>query len=262
MIAKFFNLRGTLDKRTLTIISILGFAILLMLWAALSVLGLVKPQLLPPPWKVLAAYQELHFKDALVRNIGYSIYLNIAGYLEAIGVSLIIGFSLGLFPLFRGLFGQFFSAARFIPLTGTLGLFICWFGIGDNFKIQFLSLGILVYLIPVVIQRIDDVEQVFEQTAITLGATPLQRILHIYIPSVLSKLSDDIRVLTAISWTYVIYCEMVNARAGVGYLIYLAQRQSRVDKTFAVLFVIIVIGFFQDQFFKFLDRKFFPYKYL
>jgi NitT/TauT family transport system permease protein len=78
----------------------------------------------------------------------------------------------------------------------------------------------------------------------------------------LSRLSDDVRVLTAVSWTYIVYAELINAHAGVGYLIYLSQRQSRVDKMFAILFTIIFIGFLQDQFFKFLDRKFFPYKYL
>ena len=259
---KFFDLRGTLDKKTLFSVGVAGFLFLMSLWILLTWLKVVPPQLLPGPWKVLCALGELHTKDALVRNMGYSIYLNLLGYVEAVIVSLIAGFCLGLFPLFKGLFSRYLNAARFIPMTAVTGLFIAWCGIDTNMKAQFLAFGILVYLIPVVMQRIEEVDQVFEQTAMTLGASPLQRILHVYIPSVLSKLSDDIRVLTAISWTYIIVAEMVNAHAGVGYLVFLAQKQSRVDKTFAILFSIVIVGILQDQLFKFLDRKFFPYKYL
>jgi hypothetical protein len=35
----------------------------------------------------------------------------------------------------------------------------------------------------------------------------------------------------------------------------------RIDKTFACLIIILIIGVFQDRIFSYLDRKFFPYKY-
>jgi NitT/TauT family transport system permease protein len=40
-----------------------------------------------------------------------------------------------------------------------------------------------------------------------------------------------------------------------------ASRQSRLDKVFAGLFVIILIGFVQDKIFIWLDRTVFRYKY-
>jgi NitT/TauT family transport system permease protein len=129
-------------------------------------------------------------------------------------------------------------------------------------KVQFLAVGIIVYLVPVVIQRVEEVEEVYEQTAITLGASIWQRIIYVFIPSVMSKIMVDIKVLVAISWTYIIYAEMVNATAGVGKLAYLAQRQSRYDKMYAIMLIIIAVGFLQDKLFEFLDKKLFPYKYL
>ncbi|MFZ1705812.1 MAG: hypothetical protein WAT79_15815, partial [Saprospiraceae bacterium] len=39
------------------------------------------------------------------------------------------------------------------------------------------------------------------------------------------------------------------------------QRMGRIDKTFACLIIILMIGIFQDKIFSYLDRKFFPYKY-
>jgi NitT/TauT family transport system permease protein len=73
---------------------------------------------------------------------------------------------------------------------------------------------------------------------------------------------DDIRVLVAISWTYITIAEVINAsEGGLGALAYIASRQSRVDKIYAILLVIMAIGFVQDWTLKRADRWLFPYKY-
>jgi NitT/TauT family transport system permease protein len=82
----------------------------------------------------------------------------------------------------------------------------------------------------------------------------------VFIPGVLPKLYDDIRVLTAISWTYIIVAELVNRSGGVGAMIYSAARQSRIDKVFALLLVIVLVGFLQDKLLSWLDKKLFPFK--
>lgn len=257
-----FALRGELNKQTQVVIEIAGVLCLLLLWWIVCLAGIVPPTLLPSPGAVIASLPELHFKDAMVRNLGYSMYLNCAGYIEAVLICLPIGFLIGLFPLFKGLFSRQVDAIRFIPLTAITGLFIVWFGIEDLMKIQFLAFGIIVYLLPVVVQRVAQVEKVYQQTAFTLGASTWQTIRSVFFPAVFSKLFDDIRVLVAISWTYIIVAEMVNKTGGVGAMLYSAARQSRIDKVFALLFLIILVGFIQDKIFKALDKKLFPYKHI
>ncbi len=262
-LSKFFELRGELDKKDHTIIVVAGFLILMAVWVIITSMHMVKPQILPSPLKVLLAFPELHFKNALVRNLGYSVYLNIMGYVEAILVSLVVGFIMGMFPLFKSLFSGYVNSARFVPMTAVTGLFMAWFGIETNMKVQFLAVGIMVYLIPVVIARIEEIDDVYEHTALMLGATPLQRVQHVYIPSVVSRIIVDIQNLLAISWTYIIVAEMINSSSGgIGSLAFLSARQSRVDKVFAVLLVIVLVGFLQDRLFSFLDRKICRFKYL
>jgi NitT/TauT family transport system permease protein len=217
--------------------------------------------LLPPPHQVVQSFPELVQKDALLPNTTRSIWLNIQGYFWAILISVPIGFLIGLFPLFRGLFNKQVNALRYLPLTALTGLFIIWFGIDDRMKIAFLAFGIIVYLLPVVVQRIDEVKDVYLKTVYTLGATKWQTIKSVYIPSVLSKLIDDIRVLTAISWTYIIIAELLNRQGGIGSLIYIKARQGQIPKVFGILIVIILIGFIQDRVFVYLDKRVFPHKY-
>ena len=217
--------------------------------------------LLPTPTRVLAALPELQAEDSLVGNTLYSIKLNLLGYLLALAIALPVGFALGLVPLLRGLFSQVVDSTRFIPLTAVTGIFIMWLGLGAPMKVSFLAFGIIVYLVPVVVQRIDEVEEVYLQTVFTLGATSWQTIRTVYLPYVLSRVIDDVRVLTAISWTYITIVEMLNRSGGIGELIWTARRQSRIDKAFAILLVIILIGVVQDRLFVLVDRLLFPHKH-
>jgi NitT/TauT family transport system permease protein len=218
--------------------------------------------LLPPPQRVFTSYPDLIQKDELLKNTWRSVWLNIQGYFWAMLISIPLGFLIGLLPLFRGLFSKQVDALRYLPLTALTGIFIIWFGIEDEMKIAFLAFGIIVYLLPVVVQRIDEVQDVYLQTVYTLGATSWQTIKSVYIPAVMSKLMDDIRVLTAISWTYIIIAELLNRKGGIGSLIYLKARQGKLEGMFAALIVIILIGFLQDRIFSYFDKRLFPHKHL
>jgi NitT/TauT family transport system permease protein len=211
---------------------------------------------------VYHAFGELFYNNELIMNLCRSIGLNLGGYIKAILYAIPVGFLIGLVPLFRGAFQRMVDAIRFLPLTALTGLFIIWFGIYAEQKINFLAFGIFIYLLPIVIQRIDEVDDVYLKTVHTLGAGYWQTIWTVYVPSVISRLSDDIRILTAISWTYIIVAETSADQGGIGSLIYRAgQRLGRVDITIACLIIIMLVGVFQDKIFAYLDRKFFPYKY-
>lgn len=294
-IKDLFQLRKPLDKKTSTILAIAGVVILLLIWIFLSTpmidnelymdedtiaaaiksgdieeapsnnpkqVAIVPRSSLPHPMRVVTAFGDLIRDNELIKNACRSIGLNIGGYIKAILWSLPLGFIIGLVPLFRGAFQKIVNAIRFIPLTAVTVLFIVWFGIGVPMKVNFLAFGIMIYMLPVIVQRIDEVNDVYLKTVYTLGANAWQTVRTVYIPSVLSRLSDDIRILTAISWTYIIVAETSGDQGGLGSLIYrAAQRMGRIDKTFAILILIILIGVFQDRIFAYLDRKFFPHKY-
>ena len=259
-----FTLRGELNTNQKIALNILGIIFALLIWVMLTTgdTPLMPKSSLPHPLRVLSAFKDLYVENELIMNISKSIGLNIGGYIKAVLYSLPLGFLIGLVPLFRGAFQKMVDAIRFVPLTAVTILFIIWFGIYVEAKINFLAFGIFIYLLPIVIQRIDEVEDIYLKTVKTLGATSWQTFKTVYIPSVLSRLSDDIRILTAISWTYIIVAETNADQGGIGSLIFrTGQRMGRIDKTFACLIIIMIIGIFQDKIFSYLDRKFFPYKY-
>ena len=257
------NLRGAIPKKFKTPLILAGLLVFLGIWILFSMGSdpLVPGYALPHPSRVWKAFGDLYRDNELIRNTTISIAHNLGGYIKAILWAIPIGFMIGMLPIFRGSLQPLIDAIRFLPLTAVTSLFIVWFGIGSDMKINFLAFGIFIYLLPTVIGRIDDVDDVYVKTVYTLGANKWQTIKSVFIPSVISRLIDDIRVLTAISWTYIIVAETTAATGGLGPLTFAAQRQGRVDKTFAILILIMFIGVVQDRVFVYLDRKFFPYKY-
>lgn len=256
-----FTLRGKLSTKIELIILSIGTVLAVLAWHGLSALEVIPKTILPPPLVVLASFGTLYEKN-LIGHMFTSVQLNFFGYVEAILISIPLGFVLGLFPLFDALSSRLLATLRFAPLPAAMGIFIASFGISSNMKIQFLAVGIIVYLLPTVIQRVKETQEVYVQTIKTLGATKWQQIRNVFLPDVLGRVFDDIRVLVAISWTYITISEVVNSsEGGLGALAYIAQRQGRVDEIWAILVVILTIGFFQDLLFKFLDKMMFPYKH-
>ncbi len=259
-----FKLRGDVPKRWSPILEAIGVGIILLLWIFLTMgeQPVIPSKILPKPGKVLFAYGELFHENDLIRNTFRSLGLNLAGYIKAVLWTVPIGFVIGLFPLFKGMYQRTLDAVRFVPIAAAIGIFIAWFGISSNMKVNFLAFGIFIFLTPIVVQRINEVKDVYLKTVYTIGATNWQTIRSVYIPSVFSRLIDDIRILTAISWTYIVVIETINSEeGGLGALTWTARRLSQPEKVFALLLLIIIIGILQDRIFVRLDKELLPHKY-
>jgi len=258
----YFDLRGELSLRDKKILSIVGTFGMVALWQLIVTITGVSSSIFPSPIQVLMSFKELHFEDAIVKNAFYSLKLNLLGMFEAVAFALPLGFVIGLFPLFKHLTEKQIAVFRYLPLTLLIGVFISWFGFYDSLKVNFLAVGIFVYLLPTVVARVNDVDEVYVQTVKTLGANKWQTIKIVFLPAVLSKTFEDVIVLAPISWTYIIIAEMQNNTGGLGALAYVAGRQSRADKAFAILIVIILIGMILDKIFSLLDMQLFKFKYV
>ena len=113
----------------------------------------------------------LHFEEALVRSAIASFYRVSMGFLLAAAVAIPLGIFMGTFPAVKRFFFPMIDPLRFLPISALVPLFIVWFGIDDMQKIVFLFVGTIVYLLPLVVEAVEGVEDVYLQTAVTLGAS-------------------------------------------------------------------------------------------
>lgn len=257
---------GTINKKDSTIIGVIGAMLLFLLWYAVTATEAISPKILPNPVAMLKTIPTLITDQHLFFNIGYTVVLNLLGYVLALTIALPLGFVIGIYPLPNALFKKYFEGLRYLPLPTVSGIFIAIFGLSFGMKAKFLAFGILIFTLPSVIQKITDLQNpsnekdyIYIQSAKTMGMTNWQMFRYVYIPYVMDRVYGDIRSLVAISYTYVVIAECLNKEGGIGAAIQTLTRQSRTPEIYALLFIIVLIGISQDYLFKIMDPVLFKH---
>jgi NitT/TauT family transport system permease protein len=254
------EVRTPLPRKKARSIALAGVAGFFGAWAALSYGGIVPAVILPSPSEVVRAFPVLHFEEALVRSAGWSFYRVTMGFLLSAVVAIPLGLLMGTFPAVKHFFSPVLDPLRFLPISALVPLTIVWFGIEEKQKIAFLFMGTVVYLLPLVVEAVERVDEVYVQTALTLGATRGQVVRHVLVPGALPATFEALRVMNGIGWTYVILAEVINAPYGLGALITVAGKRSHVDQIFALVLVILVIGVVTDYAIRFVNRRLFHWQ--
>lgn len=251
---------GEISKKERTIIGIIGAIFLFLIWVGVTLGEVISPGILPSPFRVFETLPSLIKEYHLFSNIGYTVSLNLLGYVMALIAALPLGFIIGIYPLSNALFRNYFEAMRYIPLPTVSGIFISIFGLAFGMKSSLLAFGIFIFALPAVVQKIVDLQNpnnekdnVYIQTAKTLGMSNWQMFRYIYWPYTIERVYSDIRSLVAISYTYVVIAESLNKDGGIGAMISTFTRQSRMPEIYMLLFIIVLIGILQDKLFKIMD---------
>jgi NitT/TauT family transport system permease protein len=237
-------------------------ALVVIVWCALT-LGahpIVSELFLPSPIAVLRATLQMIFEHTLFEAIQASTLRILISFVAAALVALPLGILMGAYEPINRLMEPVMAPLRYMPISAFIPLLILWLGIGESQKIAFLFLGVFVYLLPVVVTAIRAVPEELVQTALTLGASRFQVIRTVLIPAALPDIFDSFRVMNAISWTYVILAEFVNARQGIGYMIQLAGSHLKTAQVFSGILIIGLIGLITDAIIRGLNRALFSWR--
>jgi NitT/TauT family transport system permease protein len=240
------EVRQAVSNRRARTLGFSGVVLFFGAWCVLSYANLVPDTILPTPTEVLKAFPVLHFEEALVRSAFMSFYRVMAGFVLSALVAIPLGLLMGTFPALKHFFAPVLDPLRFLPISALVPLFIVWFGIDDMQKIAFLFVGTFVYMLPLVVEAVENVEEVYLQTATTLGASRGQLVWQVLVPGSLPAIGEALRVMNGIGWTYVILAEVINAQYGLGALITVAGKRSHIDQIFALVLVILAIGIVTD----------------
>jgi NitT/TauT family transport system permease protein len=254
------EVRTEVTQRKARLLALAGLLSFLAIWCVLSYTALVPTVILPSPTEVVRAFPVLHFEEALVRSAGWSLYRVGMGFLLSALVAIPLGLLMGTFPAVKHFLSPLVDPLRFLPISALVPLFLVWFGIEETMKIMLLFVGTFVYLLPLVVEAVENVDDVYLQTATTLGASRWQLVRHVLVPGSLPAIGEALRVMNGIGWTYVILAEIVNARLGLGHIITVAGKRSHVDQIFAGVLVILFIGVVTDAMIRIANKQLFAWK--
>ena len=231
-----------------------SFLALFLIWCLLAYSGAVKELFLPQPHRVLLSFGEMQREGILWQYTWDSTYRVMVGWAMAVALAVPLGLLIATSRRFAALFQPLMEFARYLPVVALVPLTLLYFGIGDLQKFMVIFLGTFFQLVLMVADTTANVPQDLSRAAATLGANQAQIYRLVLIPGALPGIMDDLRITIGWAWTYLVVAELVAANSGLGYMILRAQRFLAIERIFAGLIIIGLLGLATDRLFKWLTR--------
>lgn len=194
-------------------------ALVLAAWELLPRHGVVNPLLLPPLGDVLAMLGELLQRGQVREALGVSAMEVLLAFVIAVP----LGAALGVLIAESDYLGEVFKPALFIvfaiPKSIFLPLFILAFGTGIQQKIAYAAFTTTFVVLMSAAAAVESVKQDYLLVARSYGATRMQVLRRVYVPSMLPILLETLRISMIFNFTGVLIAEMYASRTGIGHLI-------------------------------------------
>jgi NitT/TauT family transport system permease protein len=196
----------------------------------------------------------------LVGSIAASMQRVLLGFGLAALVAIPLGIVAGSYRLMDAAAQPVSVFMRNIPVAALLPLTLQAFGVGELQKVMFLFLACAPFMFHETARAIVQVHDRYVDTAQTLGATSPQVVSKVLIALALPDIYATLRSNFGLAFGYVMLAEVVDAKAGLGFMLLQSQRRGMPEHLLATLLVIGLIAWLIDQGFKFFQRGFFPYR--
>ncbi|MBY4890920.1 taurine ABC transporter permease TauC [Pantoea sp. DY-15] len=245
-------------------LSLLSVGLLLLLWWAITSLGLVAPLFLPPPQvvlqKLILIASPQGFMDAtLWQHLGASLARMLVALFFAALIGIPVGIAMGLSPAIRGLLDPLIELYRPVPPLAYLPLMVIWFGIGETSKILLIYLAIFAPVTLSTLAGVKNAQQVRIRAAQALGASRWQLLRYVILPGALPEILTGLRIGLGVGWSTLVAAELIAATRGLGFMVQSAGEFLATDVVLAGIAVIALIAFGLELGLRALQRRLTPW---
>ena len=245
------------------IVSIGSVLSLLVLWFAANALKIIPELFLPSPvavWqKFIEVSQQGFMKATLWQHLAESIGRVFSALIAAIVIGVPLGLWMGLNKWVRAVFDPLVELLRPIPPLAYLPLLVIWFGIGETTKVLLIFFSILA---PIIISSAHGVishQKNRERAALSLGATRLQVLQYVILPTALPHILTGVRIGLGVGWSTLVAAELVAADRGIGFMVQSAAQFLITDTVILGIIVIAIVAVSFELFLRWLQKQLAPW---
>src|SRR2546425_269176 len=233
--------------------------IVIGIWEITAALGLINTIILPAPHKFVAEIRDqsqflmpqpgvtaIPLHSAVFTAIGASLRRVLIGLLLGSLAAVLTGSLAFYLRLFRNLTFPTITMLAPIAPAAWIPLAILAFGMGDGAAIFVVFVGIYFTLTLATLNSMNNVDQVYVNTARVLGASRRQIMWHVIFPAILPNLFVVLRMNFFAAWMGVLAAEMVGVRTGLGAVVVMGRQMMNMNLTFLGMAIIGLVGYLLD----------------
>jgi NitT/TauT family transport system permease protein len=217
-------------------------ALVLAAWEFLPRSGMVNPLLLPPLSQVLQTLADLLGRPAVHEAVAVTAAEVIVAFIIAVP----LGAAAGIVIAENEYLGEIFKPMLFyvfsIPKSIFLPMFILVLGIGFQQKVAYAAFTTAFVVLMSATAAVESVRADHVMVARSYGATQMQILLRVYVPSMMPILLETLRISMIFNFTGVMIAEMYASRTGLGHLISNWGENFQMPQLFAGVIVLAAVA--------------------
>jgi ABC-type nitrate/sulfonate/bicarbonate transport system permease component len=213
-----------------------------LLWEVGSHAGLISRTLAPPPSAILAELRAIALSGLLWTHLLATMARLGVGLMAGATIGVGLGLALGWSTPLRHAFDPVVAAIHPIPKIALFPLLIAALGIGESSKVTSVAIGAFFPALLNTIAGVRSINQVQIDLARNYGASKRAMFRRILLPGSLPMVMTGLRLSANVAFLSTIGIEMVAADTGLGSMLWLSWQVYRIERMYATLFVISIIG--------------------
>lgn len=229
--------------------------LLLALWEGLARAGVLRPNLLPPPSRVLATIGELARTGELWQHLGITLWRVGVGFVLGSALATVLGALTGYSRPFFRLLDPLLQGIRNIPSLAWVPLFILWLGIQETSKVALIALGVFFPVYLNLMSGIQNVDRKLVEVGRVYGLSGPQIVRRVFMPATLPTYFVGLRSGLSLGWMFVVAAEIMGANQGLGFLLIDGQMTGRPQTILASLLLFAALGRLTDALLAALGRR-------
>lgn len=163
-----------------------------------------------------------------------------------VSIAIILGLAMGAFTPVEGTFYYIVTALAKIPPLAILPIIFILMGVGEWPKVTIIALGIAPTLTLDVLLRAKDIPRELIVKAYTLGASTPEIVFKVILANIWPHVLNSIRLTLGPAWVFLIAAEAIAADSGLGYRIFVVQRQLGMNIILLYVVWIMALGVAMD----------------
>lgn len=217
-------------------------ALVLGTWEVLPRAGFVNPMLLPPLSEVVVMLQTQIVRPVVQEAILITALEVIVAFIIAVPIGAAAGIAIAEFPYAGAIFKPMLFYVFSVPKSIFLPMFILIFGIGFQQKVAYAAFTTAFVILMSATAAVESVKSDYVLVARSFGATPLQILRRVYVPSMMPVLLETLRISMIFNFTGVMIAEMYASRTGIGHLISNWGENFQMPQLFAGVIMLSVVA--------------------
>ncbi|HOM01889.1 MAG TPA: ABC transporter permease [Acetivibrio sp.] len=244
-------------KRKKQIILITQIALLVLFfafWELVAEIGLIDPFISSQPSRIIRTIGDLYKNGQLFNHVGVTCVETVLGFVFGTLIGILVAVILWWSDFLEKVLEPYLVVLNSLPKIALGPIFIVWIGAGP------LAIVVIAMTISVVVTILEvlngflGVDNDKIKLVKTFGASKIQILTKVVLPSSLPVMVNALKVSVGLSWVGVIVGEFLVSKAGLGYLIVYGGQVFQLDLVMASVIILATAAFLMYRMVAWLEK--------